>query len=150
MITRKSRLRIFDLAARDESGVVRCKWFHSDYLAQRKVFKPGQSVIFYGRFEVDPYGTGNLQLINPEFEIVDEETGSGDSLEMGRIVPVYESIKGCSSRVLRRIIHSVIEQLTEVSDTLPAEIVSRRALLAREAALREAHFPSVGTSMQAL
>jgi ATP-dependent DNA helicase RecG len=148
MITRKSHLRIFDLAARDESGVVRCKWFHSDYLAQRKIFKSGQTVIFYGKFEVDPYGTGNLQVINPEFEILDED--SGDSLEMGRIVPVYESIKGCSSRVLRRIVHSVLDQLKGVADALPVEIVSRRALVAREAALREAHFPSASTSMEAL
>jgi len=149
MITRKSRMRIFDLAARDESGVVRCKWFHSDYLAQRKVFKSGQTVIFYGKFEVDPYGTGNLQVINPEFEIL-EEAYSGDSLEMGRIVPVYESIKGCSSRVLRRIMHSVLDQLKGVADALPAEIVSRRGLLARQAALREAHFPSAATSMETL
>jgi ATP-dependent DNA helicase RecG len=149
MITRKSRMRIFDLAARDESGVVRCKWFHSDYLAQRKVFKSGQTVIFYGKFEVDPYGTGNLQVINPEFEIL-EEAYSGDSLEMGRIVPVYESVKGCSARVLRRIVHSVLDQLKGVVDALPAEIVSRRGLLARQAALREAHFPSAATSMETL
>src|SRR5687767_13261620 len=37
VITRKSRLRIFDLAARDASGIVRCKWFHSDYLDRNKV-----------------------------------------------------------------------------------------------------------------
>ena len=147
MITPKSRLRIFDLAGRDESGVVRCKWFHSDYLAQRKIFKSGQTVIFYGKFEVDPYGTGNLQVINPEFEILDEEAHSGDSIEMGRIVPVYESIKGCSSRVLRRIVQTLLNDLKGVADALPANIVSRRQLLARDSALREAHFPSAGTSV---
>ena len=71
-ITRKSRMRIFDLAARDSSGIIRCKWFHSEYLDRRKIFKQGQKVILYGRFEVDPYGTGNLQIINPEFEILDD------------------------------------------------------------------------------
>jgi ATP-dependent DNA helicase RecG len=150
MVTRKSHLRIFDLAGRDESGVVRCKWFHSDYLAQRNIFKSGQTVIFYGKFEVDPYGFGNLQVINPEFEILDQEADSGDSLQMGRIVPVYESIKGCSSRVLRRIVHTVLDQLKGVADALPPQIVSRRTLLARETALREVHFPSAGTSMESL
>ena len=29
IITRKSGVRIFDLSARDESGTIRCKWFHS-------------------------------------------------------------------------------------------------------------------------
>lgn len=150
MITRKSHLRIFDLAARDESGTVRCKWFHSEYLAQRKIFKAGQKVIFYGKFEVDPYGTGNLQVINPEFEIVDEELATADSLEMGRIVPVYESIKGCTSRLLRRIVHSVLEELKEVADTLPVEILSRRGLMPRREAIQEAHFPSPETVLDEL
>ena len=52
VITRKTRLRIFDLAARDTSGLVRCKWFHSEYLDKKKIFHPGQKVIFYGKFEV--------------------------------------------------------------------------------------------------
>jgi len=150
MVSRKRRVRIFDLAARDESGVVRCKWFHSDYLAQRKIFRPGQKVIFYGKFETDLYGTGNLQVINPEFEILDEEVLSGDSLEMGRIVPVYESIKSCSSRVLRRIVREVLDSLDEVPDQLPSEIVLRRGLLDRRTALREAHAPSSGTSIEEL
>ncbi len=57
-ITRKSRMRIFDLAARDSSGIIRCKWFHSEYLDRRKIFKQGQNVILYGKFEVDPLWYG--------------------------------------------------------------------------------------------
>ncbi len=148
-ITRKTRTRLFDLAARDETGMVRCKWFHSDYLAQRKIFHPGQQVIFYGRFEVDPYGTGNLQIINPEFEILDEEA-LHNSLEMGRIVPVYEAIKGCSSRTLRRILHAALENLAEVPETLPQTVLTRHHLQAREAALHEAHFPTAGTCTEDL
>jgi ATP-dependent DNA helicase RecG len=150
IITRKSGIRIFDLSARDESGTIRCKWFHSEYLAQRKIFEQGQKVIFYGKFEVDPYGTGNLQLVNPEYEILDEEALARDSMEMGRIVPVYEAISGCSSRVLRRLIRLVLEELKEVKDTLPAEIVARRGLMQRREAIQEAHFPSAGTSLDAL
>ena len=145
MITRKSRLRIFDLAARDESGVIRCKWFHSDYLAQRKIFKPGQRVIFHGKFEIDPYGTGHLQTINPEFEILDEEANPNSSLEMGRIVPVYEAIKGCGTRVLRRMMHTILSALSQVPETLPLSILERHDLMDRRAALHESHFPSPET-----
>ena len=41
VVTRKSRLKIFDLAARDQTGVIRCKWFHSEYLHHRKIFRRG-------------------------------------------------------------------------------------------------------------
>ncbi len=150
MITRRSRLRIFDLAARDESGVIRCKWFHSEYLEQRKIFKRGHRVIFHGKFEVDPYGTGNLQAINPEFEILDEEVNPNSSIEMGRIVPVYEATKGCGTRVLRRMIYTVLSELSQVSETLPLAVLERRDLMDRRAALHESHFPSPGTCMDDL
>lgn len=149
IVTRRNRIRIFDLAARDESGVVRCKWFHSDYLAHRRVFQSGQKVIFYGKFEFDPYGTGNLQAINPEFEILDDESLSS-SLEMGRIVPVYEAIKGCSSRTLRRTVHMALQNLEAVPETLPEEIVARRGLMPRGQSLQEAHFPDASTRVQDL
>jgi len=150
VITRKTRLRIFDLAARDASGLVRCKWFHSEYLDRKKIFQPGQQVIFYGRFEVDPYGTGNLQIINPEFEILDDESLERGSLEMGRIVPVYEAIKGCSSRVLRRILYGLLQELPPIAETLPEEVVLRQGLLDLRAALQEAHFPPAAVTMEEL
>lgn len=149
-ITRKTRLRIFELAARDASGVVRCKWFHSEYLDKRKVFKPGQRVIFYGKFEVDPYGTGNLQVINPEYEILEDESLAGDSLEMGRIVPVYEAIKGCSSRVLRRIVYGVLQERPQIPEALPEEVTARRGLPDRRTAIEEAHFPPPSVSLEEL
>lgn len=149
-ITRRTRWRIFDLAARDSSGLVRCKWFHSEYLDKKKIFHPGQRVIFFGKFEVDPYGTGNLQVINPEFEILDEESLTGDSLEMGRIVPVYEAIKGCSSRVLRRILHGMLQELPPIPEALPEEIVARHNLLDLRTALQEAHFPPSSVSVEDL
>jgi len=150
VITRKTRLRIFDLAARDASGVVRCKWFHSEYLDKKKIFHPGQKVIFYGKFEVDPYGTGNLQAINPEFEILDDESLARGSLEMGRIVPVYEAIKGCSSRVLRRILHNLLQELPPIPEALPEEVVLRLNLLDLRSALQEAHFPPASVTMEEL
>jgi ATP-dependent DNA helicase RecG len=150
VITRKTRLRIFDLAARDSSGVVRCKWFHSEYLDKKKIFHPGQKVIFYGKFEVDLYGTGNLQVINPEFEILDDESLARGSLEMGRIVPVYEAIKGCSSRVLRRILHTLLQELPPLPEALPEEVVLRLNLLDLHSALQGAHFPPASATMEEL
>ena len=71
MRTRKGTY-IYDLAARDASGMIRCKWFNAIYLEKSKVFRQGQRVFFYGKVEHDFYGTSNLQIVQPQFEILPE------------------------------------------------------------------------------
>ena len=150
-VTRKSRLRIFELAARDKTGLIRCKWFHSEYLQRRKIFRRGQQVIFHGKFELDPY-SGHLQVINPEFEIldVDEDVSSQGSIEMGRIVPIYEAAKGLGTRTLRRLIHTVLSSISQLPETLPVAILERHDFMDRRPALQESHFPSLGTPAEDL
>jgi ATP-dependent DNA helicase RecG len=150
VITKKSRMRIFEVAARDESGVVHAKWFNADYLERRKIFKPGQQVIFYGKFDRDPYAGGRFTVINPEYEILAEDEGGQDSLEMNRVVPVYEAIHGCSSRFLRRITYQTLGMLESLPETLPGQILAKRALMPRRQAFFEAHFPSPDTNLEAL
>ena len=150
VVTRKRRLRIFDLAARDQTGRIRCKWFHSEYLYQRKIFKRGQQVIFHGKFELDPYGAGSLQVINPEFEILDQAAPVQGSIDMGRIVPVYEAAKGLGTRTLRRLIHTVLSELSGVPETLPLAVLERHDLMDRRPALQESHFPSPDTRVEDL
>ena len=89
----RSGIYIYDLAASDSSGMLRCKWFNAVYLEKNKVFQSGQQVFFYGKVDRDRYGTGRLEIIQPQFEILpEEEAEGGNSMEMGRVVPIYESI----------------------------------------------------------
>ena len=71
-------------------------------------------VALYGKVEEDRYG-GELQLMQPQFEILgdpsEEEDGeqkAASSLEVGRIVPIYESAgQGrLTPRWFRRIINT--------------------------------------------
>ena len=96
---------------------MKCTWFNATYLRDR--FKPGQMVALYGKVEEDRYG-GQLQLMQPQFEILGEsseedggEQKTASSLEVGRIVPIYESAgQGrVTPRWFRRIIHAVLENL---------------------------------------
>ena len=145
---------IYDLAATDSSGMLRCKWFHAVYLEKNKVFRSGQQVFFYGKVERDPFGTGNLQIIQPQFEILPEaeaEAEGGDSLEMGRVVPIYESIAGLGPRVLRRLMGAALEALDgQIPDRLPASVRGKNQLLERAAALTQTHFPSAGQDLEKL
>src|SRR5215469_15902563 len=94
---------IYDLAARDRTGMLRCKWFNAVHLERNKVFRPGQRVFFHGKVERDPYGA-RVEMLQPQFEILSEEAAAGgESLEVGRVVPIYESIGRLTPRVLRRL-----------------------------------------------
>src|SRR5512143_487626 len=80
--TAMKRVRIFELLVSDGSGSLLCKFFNQVYLD--RVFRKGQSIILFGALRTDPT-TGALNLLNPEFEIVDQ---AGDSsIHVGRITP---------------------------------------------------------------
>jgi ATP-dependent DNA helicase RecG len=150
--TRKRGLFIYDLAARDASGMLRCKWFNAVYLEKNKVFRPGQQVFFHGRIERDPYGTGNMQMIQPQFEILPEtETEGGESLEVGRVVPIYEAIGSLGSRLLRRLVATALPAVgEEIPDHLPAAVRRKNRLVDRALAIRETHFPDPSAPIEEL
>ncbi|MDD5542050.1 MAG: ATP-dependent DNA helicase RecG [Acidobacteriia bacterium] len=151
--TRRRGMFIYDLAARDDSGIIRCKWFNGQYLERQKVFRQGMQVIFYGKPEPDPYGHGNLQFINPQFEIIHNEPGleTINSLEMGRVVPVYEAMGELGSRQLRRILYGLLESTAlKEFDPLPASIRRARGLPERGVALRQIHFPDSREKLELL
>jgi ATP-dependent DNA helicase RecG len=151
MRTRRG-LYIYDLAATDSSGMIRCKWFNAVYLEKNKVFRQGQRVFFYGKVERDPYGTGNMQITQPQFEILPEtEPEGGDSLEVGRVVPIYESIAKLGPRMLRRLIRTALASVDEqVPDRLPPSVRQRNRLVDRATALRQTHFPDPDQPFQDL
>ena len=94
---RTRRMPIFQMTAAQGRARLKCLWFNGTYLRDR--FKPGQMVALYGKVEEDR--RGELQIMQPQFEILGDaaEDGSSDgadrklaaSLEVGRIVPIYES-----------------------------------------------------------
>jgi ATP-dependent DNA helicase RecG len=152
----RSGVYLYDLSAADASspqarGLIRCKWFNAVYLEKNKVFRPGQRVFFYGKAEVDRYGTGNLQIIQPQFEILPESEPEGDSLEVGRVVPIYESMGRLSPRILRRLMRAALDLLDgQIPDWLPPSVRAGNKLLDRATALRRTHFPNAQESLDAL
>ncbi len=142
MRTRRG-MYIYDLAASDSSGMLRCKWFNAVYLEKNKVFHSGQQVFFYGKVDRDRYGTGTMEIIQPQFEILPEDDAEGgNSLELGRVVPIYESIGALGPRVLRRLMWAALEGLDgEIPDRLPPAVVQKNSLPDRAIAVRQTHFP---------
>ena len=152
MRTRRRGVYIYDLAATDSSGMLRCKWFNALYLERNKVFHSGQQVFFYGKVEHDPYGTGNLQIIQPQFEILPEsDAASQNSLEVGRVVPIYESMGSLGPRVLRRLMWTALELLGgQIPDRLPPSVSEKNHLMDRATALQQTHFPPAAQALEEL
>jgi ATP-dependent DNA helicase RecG len=150
---RTRRMPIFQMTAGQGRARVKCVWFNGAYLKDR--FQPGQMLALYGRVELN---RGELQLIQPQFEVLAEPDGdaeqkAAESLEIGRIVPIYESAgQGkLTTRWFRRIIHSALENLTpDLPEPIPEAVRKRLNLVPSREALWKVHWPDAGESLNDL
>ncbi|MFZ0320652.1 MAG: ATP-dependent DNA helicase RecG [Candidatus Sulfotelmatobacter sp.] len=152
---RTRRMPIFQLTVGQGRSRLKCLWFNATYLQGK--FKPGELIALYGKVEQDK--SGELQIIQPQFEMLGEagENGADDkaaaSLEVGRIVPIYESAgQGkVTARWFRRVIRTALEDLTpELAETIPAAVRERLALVSPREALWKVHWPEAGESFEDL
>ncbi len=154
---RTRRMPIFQMTAGQGRSRLKCIWFNATYLRDR--FKAGQLVALYGKVEQER--GGELQLVQPQFEILGDSVDEGEgreqkaaaSLEVGRIVPIYESAgQGrLTPRWFRRIIHTVLENLSpQVTDPVPSAVRNHLSLIPPRDALRQVHWPDPGESFQDL
>jgi len=133
---RRRRFSITEAQVTDNTGKINCVWFNQPYLGEYLV--PGAFLILYGKIEVY---NGKLQLTNPEYELLDDGQDE-DSLNVGRIVPVYTLPKGFSQRSLRRLIKNTLDEfLPKINDPLPFDLRSRHNLLNLAQSLLNIHFP---------
>lgn len=139
--TSRQGTKIFEVLVRDRSGSMPVKFFNQQYLS--KVFKRGQTVVFFGLPRFDKF-SHSLSMLNPDFEIVGEETDS--TVHTGRIVPIYRRIEDMSTRVFRQIIFKLIEDLEpELEDPLPEELRKRWKFPGLRDSFRQVHFPDGGS-----
>jgi len=152
---RTRRMPIFQLTVGQGRTKLKCLWFNATYLQDR--FQAGQMVALYGKVEEDR--DGHLQIIQPQFEIlgdINEEGGADEaekkaaaSLEIGRIVPIYESTgQGrLTPRWFRRIIRWTLDNLNpDIPDPIPAAVREHIGLIPMREALLKAHWPDAGES----
>ncbi|HEY0759191.1 MAG TPA: ATP-dependent DNA helicase RecG [Acidisarcina sp.] len=155
-LLRTRSMPIFELTVGQGLSSIKCMWFHGAYLKDK--FKSGQMIALYGKVEPSRSRPG-FKMIQPQFELLpddhDDDPNAEQSrlLEVGRITPVYESLGGSklASRWTRRVIYDLLEELkSSIPETLPAELLDRLKLPAREDAIRSVHFPVAGTPITQL
>ena len=156
---RTRRMPIFQMTVGQGRDTLKCLWFNGGYLSDK--FRAGMLVALYGKVEIPERGERDrFQIIQPQFEILHDPTvGEGSeehkwqSLEVGRVVPIYESAGNgrLTARWFRRIIHGMLENLEPgIPDAIPAAVRGRMGLIERRKAFWEAHWPEVGESLMNL
>ena len=108
------------------------RWFNLHYV--QKMILTGQRLVVFGK----PRLRGQrLCMEHPEFEVIenDEEI----SIHFRRITPIYPATEGLSQRVLRSLIHRLLQEceLDDLTTLLPARLKTSAAA----EAWREIHFP---------
>jgi len=138
---------IYHLLVQDDSGSLPCKFFHGGYLEGR--LKPGQQLILHGKVEIDKLRPARREMINPQIEVLAGE--EVDSVEMGRIVPIYEAVGTFGTRQIRRAIYATLQNLDpNIPDVLPSALLQQLHYPSRRDALIHTHFPDAGESLEAL
>jgi ATP-dependent DNA helicase RecG len=166
---------LFEMTVGQGLQTVKCIWFRGAYLKDK--FRAGQMVALYGKLEASRSSAGKFKMIQPQFELLPSgltgaagEDAEFSMLEVGRIVPVYETLGGTTvwgarlgSKWLRQVQWSIFKELEAQHrsapqpetqpqpdtyfETLPAALRTRLKLPPRLAALKAVHFPEAGTPM---
>lgn len=117
----------------DGTGEMVLLWFNQPFRSAHLL--KGMKLYASGRVERN---YREIQMNNPEYELESDE----DTLNTGRIVPIYPSTENLSQKVLRKIVRLNLESSLHLfEDALPEEIRSRHAFLDYRSALSTIHFP---------
>jgi ATP-dependent DNA helicase RecG len=133
IVTRPVRrgLRITTATLVDKSGKLQAVWFNQPY--RETQLKNDKEFFFSGVFE---FNYNRYQLTNPSAEMV-----SDMPVQTDRILPIYRSIKGLKSTLVRKILSELKPLITMLPETLPSSIIKDEKLISRSQAILSMHFP---------
>lgn len=125
-------MTIVSAGIKDKSGVIECVWFNQPYIKNQLI--PGREYSFTGKV-AEKYG--RLQMESPDYEPV-----SDNSLNTGRIIPVYTVPKKLSQKIIRGCIKDAMDSVEGgLEEYMPEKILKKHNLCGREFAVRNIHFP---------
>jgi ATP-dependent DNA helicase RecG len=128
--TWRRHMRMARATIGDDSGQLSVVWFNQPYVA--KFLHANEELLVAGTVELN----GGLVMKNPMYERVSQER-----TQAGRIIPIYPETTGLTSRWLRPKILPLLWLADQFEELLPAELLQRRKLMPRAAAIRQVHFP---------
>ncbi|MCF7870519.1 MAG: ATP-dependent DNA helicase RecG [Candidatus Omnitrophica bacterium] len=125
---------IFEVILGDQTAQISCKWFNQPYLADS--LKVGQKIIVYGKAT---YYRGKLQMVAPKFE----QSGKAQSLDIGKITPIYRLPAEFSQRFMRKTIFLALKKYSPgLSDPIPFDVRKKQNISNIAKSFQQIHFPA--------
>jgi len=142
----RRRMTIQKVVLEDETGKISINWFNQPFLI--RLFSIGNQIAIAGKITFQK----NLITIEPrEYEVVKDNQLP---IHTQRIVPIYSTTTGLSSRTIRAKIFYLLNKLKEdpdsdkFSDCLPLEFISQWRLLSEKEAYQNIHFPKTPSLLE--
>ena len=143
---RNDKLTIFELVVKDHTGQLKLGRFfpgarfrHPAWQQQQKrMYPPGAVIAASGMVKRDKYG---VTLENPQLEVLDHSQASIDSMQVGRVVPVYPLTEGVSADVVRKAVVAALPAVVQLQDSLPDGLREKQGLVVIQEAIAHIHFP---------
>lgn len=124
-------LRLTTATLADSTGKLQAVWFNQPY--RETQLKSGEEFYFSGEFE---FNYNRYQLTNPSAEKVSDMPVSTD-----RFLPIYRSIQGLKSQLVRKILVELKPLMSMLPETLPKTVVNDQNLISYSEAILGMHFP---------
>ena len=134
VFTTKTRLRIATLIIKDDTGLIRAKWFGPQYIETR--FKKDDSVAISGIPDVKK--TGSIEFKNATIEKFSDLEKLN---ETGSLIPIYPKIEGLSSTIIRKGIKEALRRTPKMEDFVTNKELSEYKITDRTSSYKNIHFP---------
>ncbi|MFB6277437.1 MAG: ATP-dependent DNA helicase RecG, partial [Halothece sp.] len=143
---KNKKLSIFQLIIKDRTGEVKLSRFFAGTRftnrgwqeKQKKLYPKGAIVAASGLVKKNKYG---ITLDNPEIELLDSPGGEIESINIGRVLPVYPLTEGVSADVVRKAVITVLPAAKQLQDPLPSSLREQYSFLPLPEAVANLHFP---------
>ncbi|HEY9631122.1 MAG TPA: ATP-dependent DNA helicase RecG [Coleofasciculaceae cyanobacterium] len=143
---RNTKLTIFELLVRDSSGQMKLSRFYagSRYQnrgwqeQQKRLYPPGATIAASGLVKQSKFG---MTLDNPQIEVLDHSGASIDSMQVGRVVPVYPLTDGVGADVVRKAVVEALPAVSQLQEPLPDGLRAKYELIGLQEAIAHIHFP---------
>ena len=132
-------LRLTTATLADESGKLQAIWFNQPYRSTQ-LAKTNDEFYFSGEFE---FNYNKYQLTSPSAEKVSDMPVNTD-----RVLPIYRSVKGLKSQLVRKILAQINPLITMLPETLPDWMVADEKLASHSDALLGMHFPKTSQDVK--
>jgi len=143
---RNKKLLILELILKDNTGQIKVSRFfagtrfssRSWQESLKRRYLVGSVVAACGLVKESKYG---LTLDNPEIEVLANPGDPIESLNIGRVVPIYGLTEGVVVNTVRQAVIAVLPVAADLPDPLPPGLRAKYQLMELKGAIANIHFP---------